>query len=99
MWSARSKTTSLLSAIFHTAGNPGRHDLDETQELYYPAILRAIAATDYEGYVGQELLPKGDPLAALEQAYKVCDVQVEFAKTDRPDRTRRAGALPGLSAF
>jgi hydroxypyruvate isomerase len=34
---------------FHTAGNPGRHDLDETQELYYPAIMRAIAATDYDG--------------------------------------------------
>jgi hydroxypyruvate isomerase len=59
---------------FHTAGNPGRHDLDETQELYYPAIMRAIAATDYDGYVGQELMPKGDALAALEQAYQVCDV-------------------------
>jgi hydroxypyruvate isomerase len=53
---------------------PGRHELDENQELYYPAIMRAIAAAEYEGYVGQEFIPRGDPLAALEQAYKVCDV-------------------------
>ena len=59
---------------FHTAGVPGRHELDENQELYYPAIMRAIAATDYDGYVEQEFSPKGDPTVALEQAYKVCDV-------------------------
>ncbi|HZO88242.1 MAG TPA: TIM barrel protein [Chthonomonadaceae bacterium] len=59
---------------FHTAGNPGRNELGEAQELYYPAIMRAIAATDYEGYVGQEFMPTGDPLAALEHAYKVCGV-------------------------
>jgi hydroxypyruvate isomerase len=59
---------------FHTAGNPGRNDLDEEQELYYPAICRAIAATGYDGYVGQEFSPRGEPVAALEQAYKVCDV-------------------------
>ena len=58
---------------FHTAGNPGRNELDENQELYYPAICRAIAATDYDGYVGQEFTPKGDPVAALEQAYKACE--------------------------
>ncbi len=59
---------------FHTAGNPGRNELDDTQELYYPAIMKAIAATNYDGYVGQELVPKGDALAALKQAYQVCDV-------------------------
>jgi hydroxypyruvate isomerase len=59
---------------FHTAGNPGRNELDETQELYYPGICRAIAATDYDGYVGQEFTPKGDPLAGLQQAYDVCNV-------------------------
>ncbi len=58
----------------HTAGNPGRNDLDDTQELYYPAIARAIADTGYTGYVGQEFMPKGDPAAALEQAFKACDV-------------------------
>lgn len=59
---------------FHTAGVPGRHELDENQELYYPAIMRAIAATDYDGYVGQELIPTGDPVAALQQAYTACDL-------------------------
>jgi hydroxypyruvate isomerase len=59
---------------FHTAGVPGRHELDENQELYYPAIMRAIAATGYNGYVGQELIPSGDPLVALQQAFTVCDI-------------------------
>ncbi len=58
----------------HTAGNPGRNDLDETQELYYPAIARAIADTGYTGFIGQEFIPKGDPAAALEYAFKACDV-------------------------
>ena len=53
---------------------PGRHELDENQELYYPAIMRAIAATDYEGYVGQELMPRDDPLAALQKAFDACNV-------------------------
>jgi hydroxypyruvate isomerase len=59
---------------FHTAGNPGRNELDESQELYYPAVMRAIAATDYDGYVGQELMPKGEPFAALGAAYRASDV-------------------------
>lgn len=59
---------------YHTAGVPGRHDLDETQELYYPAILRAIAATGYVGYVGHEFIPKGDPREALKSAYRLCDI-------------------------
>ena len=59
---------------FHTAGNPGRNELDESQELYYPPIMKAIAATDYDSYVGQEFTPKNDPLAGLEAAYRICDV-------------------------
>jgi len=59
---------------YHTAGVPGRHDLDDTQELNYPPILRAIADSGYDGYVGHEFIPKGDPLAALEAAYHLCDV-------------------------
>jgi len=61
---------------FHTAGNPGRNELDETQELYYPPILKTIAATDYAGYVGQEFVPREGATWAksLEQAYLVCDV-------------------------
>lgn len=59
---------------FHTAGNPGRHNLDETQEIYYPAVMRAIADTGYDGYVGHEFGPVGDPIAALQQAYAACNV-------------------------
>lgn len=59
---------------YHTAGNPGRRDMDETQELYYPPIMRAIAETGYTGYVGHEFIPKGDLGEALEAAYRLCDV-------------------------
>jgi hydroxypyruvate isomerase len=60
---------------YHTAGVPGRHELDENQELNYPAIMRAILATGYQGYVGQEFMPRGpDPLAALRAGVAVCDV-------------------------
>jgi len=59
---------------YHTGGNPGRNEIDETQELYYPAILRAIAETGFTGYVGHEFVPKGDPLAALTYAARICDV-------------------------
>ena len=59
---------------YHTAGVPGRHDLDDTQELNYPPIMRAIAETGYGGYVGHEFIPKGNPVAALEAAYRLCDV-------------------------
>ena len=59
---------------YHTAGVPGRGELDATQELNYPAIMQAIAATGYRGYVGQEFVPKGDPIAALQAAYQLCSV-------------------------
>ena len=59
---------------FHTAGNPGRNDLDDTQELNYAAICAAIAATDYDGYVGHEFVPKGEVVPALRQAFALCDV-------------------------
>ena len=59
---------------FHTAGNPGREDLDDTQELNYRGICAAIADSDYDLYVGHEFKPRGDLMAALEQAFRVCDV-------------------------
>ena len=59
---------------YHTAGNPGRRDMDDTQELNYPPILRAIAATGYDGYVGHEFIPKGDPVTALRAAFDLCAV-------------------------
>jgi hydroxypyruvate isomerase len=59
---------------YHTAGVPGRHELDENQEIYYPAVMRAIVDTGYKGYVSHEYGPAGDPIKALVQALKVCDV-------------------------
>jgi hydroxypyruvate isomerase len=58
---------------FHTAGNPGRNDMDDTQELNYTGICRAIAATGYDLYVGHEFRPKGDPIEALHQTFVTCD--------------------------
>ena len=58
---------------FHTAGNPGRNDLDDTQELNYAGICRAIAATEYTGYVAHEFAAKGDVIEALRAAFKLCD--------------------------
>ncbi len=59
---------------FHTAGNPGRHDLDHDQELNYPAICRAIVTTGYEGYLAHEFYPKADQGAALRRAFEVCNL-------------------------
>jgi hydroxypyruvate isomerase len=58
---------------FHTAGNPGRNDLNDTQELNYAGICRAIAATGYGLYVGHEFRPKGDPIAALHETFAICN--------------------------
>ena len=57
---------------YHTAGNPGRSNLDETQELYYPAILRAIKETGHTGYVTHEFIPKGDPKDVLKSTFQQC---------------------------
>jgi hydroxypyruvate isomerase len=59
---------------FHTAGNPGRSDIGPGQEINYPAVMRAIAATSYAGFVGQEFIPRGDYLSALKEAFGLCDV-------------------------
>jgi hydroxypyruvate isomerase len=60
---------------YHVAGVPGRAELDDTQELYYPAIMRAILETGYTGYVSQEFIPTWpDKLAALRHAVRLCDV-------------------------
>ena len=60
---------------YHTGGVPGRNEIDETQELYYPAIMRAILDTGYTGYVAQEFIPKhNDPLVSLKEAVMICDV-------------------------
>ena len=59
---------------FHTGGCPGRNEIDETQELNYPAIMRAIVETGYTGLVGHEFIPTRDPLTSLRQGVDICDV-------------------------
>jgi hydroxypyruvate isomerase len=59
---------------FHTAGNPGRNDFDDTQELNYRGICKAISDTGYRLYVGHEFVPKGDLIEALRRAYDICNV-------------------------
>lgn len=59
---------------YHTAGVPGRHEIDDTQEINYPPIMRAIVETGYNGYVAHEFIPKRDPVTSLRQAVALCDV-------------------------
>jgi hydroxypyruvate isomerase len=62
-------------AHYHTGGVPGRHEIDETQELYYPAIMKAIADTGFKGHVAQEFIPaKANPLESLNASIKICDI-------------------------
>ncbi len=62
-------------AHYHTGGVPGRNEIDETQELYYPAIIRAVVETGFKGYVAQEFIPaREDKLASLRQGVGICDV-------------------------
>jgi hydroxypyruvate isomerase len=59
---------------YHTAGVPGRHEIDASQELNYPAIMRAIADTGFRGFVAQEFIPTRDPRTSLEEAVRICRV-------------------------
>jgi hydroxypyruvate isomerase len=62
-------------AHYHTGGVPGRHEIDDSQELYYPAIMKAIVATGFQGFVAQEFIPSWpDKLAALRKGVEICDV-------------------------
>jgi hydroxypyruvate isomerase len=68
------KNAAPYIAHYHTGGNPGRNEIDETQEIYYPAVMRAILETGFQGFVAQEFIPKRDPLASLKQGIHICDV-------------------------
>jgi hydroxypyruvate isomerase len=62
-------------AHYHTGGVPGRHEIDDTQEICYPAVMRGIVATGYKGFIGQEFVPsRADALASLKQCFLLCDV-------------------------
>jgi hydroxypyruvate isomerase len=71
------RTISAYGSYFghvHTAGNPGRRDLDDEQELNYPAIFRALKDVGYQGFIGHEFIPKDDPFDALQKAYQLCNL-------------------------
>ncbi|MCW3098481.1 MAG: hydroxypyruvate isomerase [Chthonomonadaceae bacterium] len=61
-------------AHFHTGGVPGRHEIDDTQELNYGSVCKAIAASGFQGFVAHEFLPTHDPMKSLRQAVQICDV-------------------------
>jgi hydroxypyruvate isomerase len=61
-------------AHFHTGGVPGRHELDDTQEVQWDGVMRAIAATGFNGYVAHEFVPARDPFTSLRAAAKLCNV-------------------------
>ena len=62
-------------AHYHTGGVPGRAEIDDTQEINYPAVMKAIIDTDFKGFCAQEFIPKRkDPLASLKQGVEICDV-------------------------
>jgi len=69
------KKYSQYISHYHTGGVPGRHEIDDSQELYYPAIMRAIIETGFKGFVAQEFIPaKPDKLNSLKQGVGICDV-------------------------
>ena len=70
----RIEQTKELIGHVHTAGCPGRGDLDDKQEINYPAVIKKLVDVGYTGYIGQEFIPTRDPLAGLKQAMKLCDV-------------------------
>jgi hydroxypyruvate isomerase len=60
---------------YHTGGVPGRNEIDDSQELYYPAIMKAIAETGFTGFTAQEFIPKNaDKIASLDKCVKICDI-------------------------
>ncbi|HRK74462.1 MAG TPA: TIM barrel protein [Rhodothermales bacterium] len=62
-------------AHFHTGGNPGRNEINQTQEIYYPIIMKALVELGFKGYVAQEFIPKSkNPIASLQEGIRICDV-------------------------
>lgn len=70
----RIEQTKDIIGHVHTAGNPGRGELDDRQEINYPAVMRKLLEIKYTGYVGQEFIPTRNPLEGLREAVRVCDV-------------------------
>ena len=72
-------------AHYHTGGVPGRHELDPTQELQWPAIVKAILETGYTGYFAHEFIPKREPMASLREAVVLCDVMIRNCRLQIAD--------------
>jgi hydroxypyruvate isomerase len=70
----RIKQHAPFIAHIHTAGVPGRGEIDETQELNYAPLMQALLDIKYSGYVGQEFIPVRNKVASLSQAVRICDV-------------------------
>jgi hydroxypyruvate isomerase len=70
----RLKQNAAWIGHYHTAGVPGRNEIDETQEIHYAPIMKAILETGYKGFVGQEFIPLRDKAASLAEAVRICDV-------------------------
>jgi hydroxypyruvate isomerase len=70
----RIKQHAAFIGHVHTAGVPGRNEIDASQEINYPAIMQALLATGYSGYVGQEFIPTRDKIASLADGVRICDV-------------------------
>ncbi len=69
------KKSHAYIAHYHTGGVPGRHEIDDSQEIYYPAVMKAIAETGFKGHVAQEFIPaRPDVIASLRQGVRICDV-------------------------
>jgi len=69
------KRSHQYIAHYHTGGVPGRHEIDDSQEIHYPAVMNAIIETGYKGHVAQEFIPqRSDVLASLKQGVEICDV-------------------------
>ncbi len=71
---ARIKQYAPYIGHVHTAGNPGRNEIDDTQEINYPPIMKALLEVKYTGFVGQEFIPLRDKVTSLAEAIKLCDV-------------------------
>jgi hydroxypyruvate isomerase len=71
------RDNKAVIAHYHTAGNPGRNDLDADQEINYPAVIRAIVGTGHDGFIGHEFMPKGDALDALGAPYQLTAAALE----------------------
>ena len=64
------KTHHQRFGHYHTAGNPGRNEIDDTQEINYAAVLKAVADTSFNGFIGHEFIPRGDAIKALRSAFE-----------------------------